>query len=95
MPKARKVDILSTGVISDDALVSLVREYIENEVSATSYKNETVRIARMKSLSEAYGRLLAGKTLGFFTYAQVNEKLKGVSSKELKYICSLIVHKRL
>ena len=92
MPKARKVDILSTGVISDDALVSLVREYIENEVSATSYKNETVRIARMKSLSEAYGRLLAGKTLGFFTYAQVNEKLKGVSSKELKYICSLIVY---
>ena len=92
MPKARKVDILSTGVISDDALVSLVREYIENEVSATPYRYEKLRIARMKSLSEAYGRLLAGKTLGFFTYAQVNEKLKGVSSKELRYICSLIVY---
>ncbi len=92
MPKARKADILSTGVISDDALVSLVREYIENEVSATPYKYEKLRIARMKSLSEAYGRLLAGKTLGFFTYDQVNEKLKGVSSKELTYICSLIIY---
>lgn len=92
MPKVRKADILSTGIISDDALVSLIRGHIENEVSATSYKSERIRYARVKSLSEAYGRLLAGKNLGLFTYDQVNEKLKTVSDKELKYICSLIIY---
>ena len=91
MPKARKADILSTGVISDDALVTLIRECIENEVSTITYKNEKLRIARVRLLSEAYGRLLAGKTLSFFSYDQVDDKLKSVSNKELKYICSLIV----
>ena len=71
MPQAQKGDILSTGVISDDALVTLIREYIENEVSATSYKSEKLRITRIQYLTEAYGRILAGKTMAFFQYNEV------------------------
>lgn len=92
MPQAQKGDILSTGVISDDALVTLIREYIENEVSATSYKSEKLRITRIQYLTEAYGRILAGKTMAFFQYNEVDEKLKAVTCKELHYICSLIIY---